>query len=93
MNELPILRLGTGWVDINIQSEADVALTARGYAPVLRVQDAKTRLDYLMYIGARSLAEALEPLRQANGGRFTGLRVRVAKESTDQYARYLVHHR
>ena len=88
--ELPSLKIGTGWVELEILSEADVQLTFKGYAPVLRVRAVKTGLEYILYIGPKSLAQPLEELRQERGGRFLGLRLRLRKQSSDQYAKYEV---
>lgn len=90
MAELPSLKIGTGWTEIEVTSEPDVTLTYKGYVPVLRVKVAKTGLDYLLYIGAKSLAEPLENLRAKNGGRFLGLKVQIKKQSIEQFAKYEV---
>ena len=78
-NELPSLKIGTAWVQVEILSEADVNLTFKGYAPILRVRVVKTGLEYLLYVGPKSLAQPLEELRTRRGGRFLGLRIRIRK--------------
>jgi len=90
MADLPSLKIGTGWVEIEVVSEVDVTLTFKGYAPTLRVRVTKTGLDYLLYIGAKSLAQPLEERRTNHGGRFLGLRLQIRKQSSDQYAKYEV---
>ena len=91
-SELPSLKIGTGWTEIEVISEPDVVLGYKGYAPVLRVKAIKTGLDYLLYIGAKSLAEPLESLRTSRGsGRgFLGLRMQIRKQSTEKFSRYEV---
>ena len=89
-SELPPLKIGTGWVEIEILSEVDAKLTFKGYTPILRVVVTKTRLPYTLYIAPKSLAQPLEDLRRNHGGRFLGLRLRLRKQSSDQYAKYEV---
>ena len=90
--DLPPLKIGTGWVEIEVISDVDVTLTFKGYAPILCVRVTKTGLDYVLYITAKSLAQPLEELRQHHGGRFLGLRLRLRKQSSEQYAKYEVQH-
>ena len=58
------LKVGTGWIEIEIVSEPDVVLTFKGYIPVLRIQKSRTNVEYLLYISAKSLAEPLEELKK-----------------------------
>lgn len=85
---VPSLKVGTGWIELEIVSEPNVLLTIRGYAPILRVRNSRTGLEYMLYIAARSLAEPLETLRKNNGGIFEGIRFRIRKESMEQMAKY-----
>ena len=34
----PPLKVGTGWIELEIISEPDVVLTFKGYAPILQVK-------------------------------------------------------
>ena len=86
--KLPQLKLGTGWVRIEILSESDVQLTFKGYVPWVHVKVSLTGLEYCFYIGAKSLAEQLEKYRQANAGRVKGVVVKVRKASMDKMAPY-----
>ena len=85
---LPTLKVGTDWIPVEIVGEAQVQMTMRGYAPVVEVQAPAGK--HVLYISSKSISEALEPLRQANGGRFTGLKLRVRKQSEDKMAPYEV---
>lgn len=85
---VPPLKVGTGWIELEIVSEPDVVLTFKGYAPILRVRNSRTGLEYLLYISAKSLAEPLEVLRKKNAGIFMGIRFRIRKESMEQMAKY-----
>ena len=86
----PFLKVGTGWVELKIISEPDVALTTFGYAPFLRVKEVTTDSEYGFYISAKSLALPLEELRKDNDGTFEGIQFRVRKESIARGAPYEV---
>ena len=86
----PSLKVGTGWIELEIISEPDVVLTTFGYAPFLRVREITTDSEYRFYISAKSLAATLEKLRKDNDGIFEGIQFRVRKENMDQKARYEV---
>ena len=88
MAEARHLKVGTDWADAEILTEPYVVMTMRGYAPVVDVKSGTDKL--LLYISAKSLSLALEPLVQANGGKFTGLKLRLKKESDDKMAGYVV---
>ena len=85
---VPQLKVGTGWIELEIVSEPDIVLTFRGYAPILRVRKSRTGVEYVLYISAKSLAEPLEELRKNNVGNFKGIRFRIRKESMEQMSKY-----
>lgn len=84
------LKAGTGWIEVEAVAEADVALTFRGYAPVLQVKVIKSGLVKHLYIGAKSLATALEEMRKGNRNKFIGVRFRFKKESEEKMSQYIV---
>jgi hypothetical protein len=43
-----------------------------------------------MYISAKSLADSLTPMVDENGGKFTGLKLKIKKKSIDSKAPYIV---
>jgi len=88
--KLPVLRVLTEAVRIQVDSEADVIMTFRGYAPILNVTVLETNEKHILYISARSLSQELEKRREKNGGKFTGLRLSVKKESDARTAQYIV---
>ena len=88
MSRPPQLKVGIGWIGVTVTGPVDVVTTYKGYVPVLPVKVNKTGLDYILYIGSKSLAELLEPLRKSNGGTFEALTFSVRKESDDKYAGY-----
>ena len=86
----PSLKVGTGWIELEIISEPDVVLTTFGYAPFLRVKDVTTDQKYRFYISAKSLAVPLEELTKANNDLFEGTQFHVRKENTEPKAPYKV---
>lgn len=84
----PTLKVGVEWIPIEILSEPHVQMTVRGYAPVVNVKAPQG--DFILYIASKSISDGLEPLVQASGGSFKGLKLRVKKESEDKMARYIV---
>ena len=87
--ELPqALKVGTGWIELEVMSEPDVILTFRGYAPILHVQKINNNLEYIFYISASSLGRSLEDLRENNGGVFQGIQFRVRKKDATPMAPY-----
>lgn len=87
----PTLKVGTDPVDADIVSEPRVVMTFRGYSPVVEVQSGGA--THVLHISAKSLSMALEPLVKANDGKFTGLKLRLKKESADKMAPYVVEKR
>ncbi len=86
----PPLKVGTGWIELEIISEPDVVLTFKGYAPILHVKKISNDLEYIFYISARSLGESLESLRKNNDGLFKDIQFRVRKTDATQMAPYEV---
>lgn len=86
--DVPQLKVSTGWIDILITGEPNVVPTFRGYAPVIPVQVKRTELNYILYISAKSIMESLEPLRKDNGGLFSNLEISVRKRGDDQMSPY-----
>ena len=84
----PPLKVGTGWIELEIISEPDVVLTFKGYAPILHVQKISNNLEYIFYISASSLGRSLEELRENNGGAFQGIEFRVRKKDAAKTAPY-----
>ena len=87
---LPVLKVGIEWIELEIISEPNVALTTFGYAPFLQVREIRTDVEYRFYISAKSLAEPLEELRKNNNATFEGIQFRVCKDSIDRMAKYKV---
>ena len=88
IESIPSLKVGTGWIEVEIISEPDVVLTIRGYAPILRVRKSRTGVEYSLYISAKSIADPLEELRKNNAGIFLGIQLRIRKESMERMAKY-----
>lgn len=84
------LRVDTVGVTIKIMTEPFVINTTRGYAPAVNVRVEDTGEERTMFIGAKSLADPLQHMVESNGGRFSGLKLSLKKQSDDRYAGYLV---
>jgi len=84
------MRFGVEEVALEIVSEPFVVNTFRGFAPVVNVKVEGEEGTKSMYISAKSLADALTPMVEENGGKFTGLKLKIKKESVDNRAPYVV---
>ncbi len=82
------LKVGVKPVVVEVVSEPYVVMSFRGYAPVMDVQGPDGK--QILFISSKSISEGLEPLRQENGGKFTGLKLRLRKETEDRMAPYIV---
>ena len=84
------VRFGVEDVVVEIVSEPFVVNTFRGFAPAIDVKVEGEEMTKSMYISAKSLADALTPMVDGNGGKFTGLKLKIKKESMDNRAPYVV---
>ena len=86
----PNLKVKTEWVSVEILSEPYVVMTFRGYAPVVDVK-APGEADPLgLFISSKSISLGLDAFVKENGGKFSGLKLRLRKESDDRMAPYVV---
>ena len=85
---LEVLKVSTGWIELEIISEVNVIYTFGGYKPVVIVKKLINNTEYNLYITAMSLAKELEPLRENNNGLFKGIKIRIRKESDDKRSTY-----
>ena len=84
------IRFGVDQIVVEIVSEPFVVNTFRGFAPAIDVKVEGEEGIKSMYISAKSLADALTPMVDENGGKFTGLKLKIKRESTDNRAPYIV---
>jgi hypothetical protein len=84
----PNLKVSTDWIAVEVVSEPYVVMSIRGYAPVVDVQSPEGK--QILFISSKSISLGLDPLVQANGGKFQGLRLRLRKETADRMAPYVV---
>ncbi len=84
------IRFSVDEVVVEIVSEPFVVNTFRGFAPVVDVKVGEKEGIKSMYISAKSLADSLTPMMDENGGKFTGLKLKIKKESPDNRAPYVV---
>ncbi|MBI4565645.1 MAG: hypothetical protein HY716_13205 [Planctomycetes bacterium] len=87
--EKPTLKVGVDWIELEIVSEPYVLMTMRGYAPVVDAKPAGGE-PHVLFIGSRSLGEGIEGEVKKRDGKFSGIRMRVRKESEDKMAKYMV---
>jgi hypothetical protein len=75
-------------VRVRIISDPYVVFTWAGYAAVVDI--AVRKKTFRLFIGSRTLAEGVEKLRTANGGKFLGLEFTVRRESDSKRSAYVV---
>ncbi|MBN1384182.1 MAG: hypothetical protein JW983_04780 [Elusimicrobia bacterium] len=84
------IRFGVDEIAIEIVSEPYVVNTYHGFAPVVDAKLEDKQEVKIMYIGAKSLADPLSQMLKQNKGKFTGLKLKIKKESNDNRAPYIV---
>lgn len=85
-DQLALLRVSTEWLNLQIISEAEVYLTARGFIPVLRVVVDDKKTPRLLSISAKSISYPLNEMRSDNAGNFKGLRFELRKAGVERTA-------
>ena len=88
--KMEYLMISTEAVVVTIVSEPRVVMTYRGYAPVVEVQVEGEDAKRLMYINSKSISTTLENLKNENDGKFSGIKIRIRKESNDKFAKYII---
>lgn len=73
-----------------VTSEPFVVFTARGYQAAVSVMERKSRREYLLYIGAISLAQKLRQLQTENGDKLLGLEFWLRKEGPEKKSKYIL---
>ena len=86
----PRLKIDQAWIELEIQSDPFVVTTTRGYAPAILVRRDRASHQEHVLIGAKSLAIALNELRQRRGT-LTGSRISIRKQSAKRTAPYVLH--
>ena len=84
----PRLIVSTDWIPIEITSDFFLILTFRGYAPACEACVIPTGLKYTLLLGAKSLSDAIEPLRLKNGGGISGIKASIRKQGTERTSAY-----
>ena len=67
-----------------------IVFTSRGYTPGLVVVERRTKKQYLLYIGAKSLSVQLERYRVANNDTLKGVEFWIRKKGHEKTAEYVV---
>lgn len=73
-----------------VLAEPYVTHTYFGYTAALHVYEKKTRREYELLIGAKSLSDQLKRLILNNGNKFSGLEFWLWKEHDSRTARYII---
>lgn len=84
------LVVGTDWVPIEFVSDPFITVTFRGYAVAIQIKVIATQLEYTLLLGAKSLSDPLENLREQSGGVLTGQRCAIRKTGPERTAAYEV---
>jgi hypothetical protein len=87
---VPILKVTTDPVRVEVIAEPTVNMTRRGFAPVLPVRIIGSEQEYYLYISAMSISREVDDRRAKNGGKFVGLRFSVKKESEERISPYII---
>lgn len=90
MADRETIKVTTKPLTVTIEGEPIAVYTFRGYAAAVNVKvDGETGVKAL-YISAKTLSDELVKMVEANGGKFSGIRFTVKKESDDKMAKYIV---
>lgn len=89
ISNLPKLKVGTSFSQIEILSGPFVQYSDWGYIPVLHIRVEKSGLEYLLNLNASSLAKALKQAFDDHG-EFVGLQVELRKQGEEKTSKYEV---
>ena len=90
VNQKTQLKVDTEPKRLLVTSEPYVIFGTWGYQVVVDVFEKRTKREYYIYLSARSLAKAIEVIRQDNGGKTTGLEFWLRKENDERSAPYIL---
>ncbi len=85
--EAPRLIIDDKWKQIKIISDPFVVKTSRGYVAAINIINTKNNLISHIIVGAKSITEELEPLREKLGT-LVGLEIKIRKQSSDPQSLY-----
>lgn len=85
---IPVIKVTTDWIDVEVIDGPEIILTRRGYIPSLIVRVGNSDVSGRLFIGSWSIAEKLEPIKRANNESFKGLKFKVRKESMEKFGKY-----
>lgn len=86
--ELLQFRVNPSWREIEIISEPYVILNSFGYIPAVKVRVESKKIAQFMYINPKTLAAPLDQLKIKNSNSFTGIKLKIRKESEEKTAKY-----
>ena len=83
------LKVSTDWITVELLSEPFVVPSYLGYGVMVEVLELDSDRLYGIYVNAKSLASALEELREESGS-LIGIRLRLKKDNPDRFAPYVI---
>ena len=83
------LKVTVDKVVVSFTSNPFVVYTFRGYAPVVNVRT-ESGENRTLYISSKSISDQLHNVVLKNNDEWSGLTVRIWKESADRFAKYMV---
>lgn len=78
----PLIKVGSGWLPIEIIEEPFLIYKNNSYKVFCEVLLINTGLNYCLALRSKSIVRELEVLREQNLGRIGGLRVCIRKKRT-----------
>jgi hypothetical protein len=88
-NNLPHIRVGAEWAEVQILTDPFVIYKKDRYLPVVIVEELRTETKYLLYISAVSLSQCLESIRTKRDT-LVGVNVRMRKKGEERFSPYEV---
>jgi len=88
-NNLPHIRVGAEWAEVQILTDPFVIYKRDRYLPVVLVEELRTEIRYLLYISAVSLGQCLESIRTERHT-LVGVNIRMRKKGEERFSLYEV---
>lgn len=86
----PRLSVEEDWIEVEVRSDPFVVPTSLGYSPAILVRRPAAHHSEHLFIGAKSLAIELEPLRHKHGT-LMGAQIGIRKKGPERTAPYQLH--
>jgi hypothetical protein len=86
-NNLPHLRVGPEWSEIQLLTDPFVIYRRDRYLPVVLVEELATEQKHVLFISAVSLGQCLESIRVRRGN-LVGTNIRLRKKGEERFSGY-----